>query len=79
MFTKNMLKFLESLKYLADENDYWIEIEINGLLESVKVYFGGNNGRDVGHVYATFDAINRTETPTHLALNLFNQMEHSII
>lgn len=78
MFTKNMLKFLESLSFLAVEHGYFTHATLDELTRFVSVEFLNKNNQVLGHVAATFDAINGTDTPTHLALSLFNQMEESI-
>lgn len=75
MFTKNMLKFLESVSFLAVEHGYFTRVTIDESTRFVAVNFLNKDSQEIGLVAATFDDINKTETPGHLALKLFNQMK----
>lgn len=75
MITHNILEFLEYLRLKGFEYGWFTEFTISELSKTVSVYFWTCDFDLVDTIRADFDEINKTETPIHLALRLFNQIE----
>ena len=77
MITNNILEFLEYLRLRGIERGYFMAATIDDHLKHVRIDFIDKSDIVIGHIYATFDSINKTDTPIHFALKLFNEMEES--
>ena len=79
MFTNNMLVFIENARLIGIEHGWRSTLNISDITKTIYVNFIGSSSHYyIGSISASFDEINQTETPIHLALKLINDLLYDL-
>ena len=74
MITNNMLVFIENARLIGIEHGWRSRFNISDITKTIYVNFIDSSHYYIGSISASFDEINQTETPIHLALKLINDL-----